>query len=102
MFLSALDTTINKGIKENSTIESLREHLIRTRAYGESQFITIQEDRISNFTILGLGDGTFITPKPFVHPVVIEHDGHRYLVIDVRTCAKYNKMEQIVKITNPA
>ncbi len=102
MFLSARDTTINKGIKENSTIESLREHLIRTRAYGESQFITIQEDRISNFTILGLGDGTFITPKPFVHPVVIEHEGHRYLVIDVRTCAKYNKMEQIVKITNPA
>ena len=102
MFLNARDTTINKGIKENSTVESLREHLIRTRAYGESQFITIQEDRISNFSILGLGDGTFITPKPFVHPVTVEHDGHRYMIIDVRTCARFNKLEQVVKITNPS
>ena len=102
MFLSARDSSINKGIKENSTIESLREHLIRTSAYGESQFITIQEGVIDNFTILGLGDGTFITPKPFVHPVIVEHENHRYMIIDVRTCARYNKQEQIVKITNPS
>lgn len=102
MFLNARDTTINKGIKENSTLEILREHLIRSRADGESQFIAIQEDRIDNCTVLGLGDGNFITPKPFVHPVTLMHEDHLYLIADVRTCAKYNRNEQIVKISNPS
>lgn len=102
MFHNARETTINKGIKENSIVEILREHLIRTRTDSESQFIVIQEDKIDGFTVLGLGDGTFITPKPFVHPVTIEYENHTYLIADMRTCAKYSRNEGIVKISNPS
>lgn len=100
MFLQAHETTINKGFKQRDFVATLTDHILKSRDSYESQFITIQEDKIENFTILGLGDGNFITPKPFTHPVVITVDDHTYLIGDMRTSSKYDKNIGAVKISN--
>jgi hypothetical protein len=101
MFIHARDTTINKGLKETSIIDTLKEHLVRNYKQGNSQFIDMQTDVIDSFKVLGLADGTTITPRPFVQPILLEHDGVEYLIADVRSCTRYNKQDGRAVITNP-
>lgn len=100
MFVQPMETTINQGIKQDTTIEQLKRHIIQMRNDGENQFLVLQEHVHDDYFILGLGAGPYIDPKPWVHPIQITIDEDTYVVIDMRACTRYDRAKGEPVVSN--
>lgn len=102
MYKLSRDTTINKGVSDTQTVTALKEHLIRVKNGGESQFIEIQEGVSDDWHILGLGEGQVLNVKPFLNPVLFDYGDDTYLIIDVRNCTRHDRLSGRPVISNPS
>lgn len=102
MYQMSRDTTINKGVSDANAVASLKEHLIRVKNGGESQFIDIQTGVSDDWHVLGLGEGPIVNVKPFLNPVRFDYGDDSYVIIDVRNCTRHDRLNNRPVISNPS
>lgn len=101
MFALSKDTTINKGVSDDSAENALRECIVKMRNGREHQFITIQSGVNDDWFVLGLGDGPFANVKPFLNPIKFDYGDDTYIIIDLRTSTRFDRNAEKPVISNP-
>lgn len=100
MYRLSRDTTINQGIQDANTVAALKEHLIRVKGGSPSQFIEIQTGVHDDWHVFGLGEGHSVNIKPFLNPVQFDMGDDTYLIIDLRNCTRYDRLNDRPVISN--
>lgn len=102
MFTRSSDTTVNAGLSAATITSQLRDVVRNMLVHGEKPFIIIQEDVHDDHYILGYADSNDTRIKPFFNPITITNDEDTFLIVDVRTCARWDHKTNKCSISNPS
>lgn len=102
MFELPQHTTINSDIKVTKTIDDLRKYYIETdyATSLDSQLYLISDQIGDSLLIYALQSGPNTSIKPFIDPIVFDHNDKKIMVFDARTSTRFDKATRRPVINN--
>lgn len=99
MLQHSSQTTVCAGMKIDKIIAGLKDELINGQVHGESQLITIS-DLHDDFFVSGYGEGLDNRIAPFFPPIQFNNGDDTHLIIDIRTCTRFDRATQRPVVNN--